>query len=587
MTHKLLKADENRNTNNLPDQIKNWDIRSTNPDSINPELHPNAQYSTLNVFAAIAITEYAKKEKSKIALIDTGSNQYSAEMLLPSGEYMVTSLNQAGVFKAGIFTPTGMSKPLPAFGDKSNKTDISPIMSMILVRAVKLSAKASNALKRVCDEYDSLGVFLENEIRFISDTIEGMLENENIKVNITGGEVTLLTMQNIERGDYNGTVMTGQPKILNKGKSNPSLVGKSIPLKEFKEMFKEVAKSNEGRWTDEEEMLIPSFPDDYLVPADAVEIAGKYVASHSDRVPILNFMWRGATSLGKSTGVKLICNAMHIPYVSITCHPDILTQDFLTQYVPCGNDDIVPLNEIPTLEDMIIDPQGAYKKLTKKDNDVVSGQMVLEALVNAVIEATKANNGQLFKLVPSAFVKACERGYVCEIQEPSRIKSPGVLVGINEFDRPGAVIPLVNGGYVTRHKDTMIIYTDNVGFASCRPMDPSVTRRAPYKIDNDELPRKEALDRVVYNTGFDKSELPLLNKMYDAWLKISEYCIAKDYTEGSISLSEFETWAQCVKIDGYKNVRRNCERTVIGGISPDREIQSDIKTQILVTLSED
>ena len=81
-----------------------------------------------------------------------------------------------------------------------------------------------------------------------------------------------------------------------------------------------------------------------------------------------------------------------------------------------------------------------------------------------------------------------------------------------------AVIPLANGGYVRRHPDALCIYTDNVGYVSCRPVDPSVIRRMALIIDSYEMPEKTVLARVKYNTGIkDKN---LLKVMYDTWKKL-------------------------------------------------------------------
>ena len=71
-----------------------------------------------------------------------------------------------------------------------------------------------------------------------------------------------------------------------------------------------------------------------------------------------------------------------------------------------------------------------------------------------------------YKFVESNYVKALEHGYIVEVQEISRIRDAGVLVGLNEYDRAGAMIPLVDGRFVRRHPDAMVVYTDIMGFWS-------------------------------------------------------------------------------------------------------------------------
>ena len=173
------------------------------------------------------------------------------------------------------------------------------------------------------------------------------------------------------------------------------------------------------------------------------------------------------------------------------------------------------------------------------------------------------------------------RGYICEIQEASRIKDAGVLVGLNEFDRPGSIIPLTNGGYTTRHPDAMCVYTDNVGYASCRPLDPSVIRRFSFIIDSFTMKDAQILNRVVYNTGFkDKT---LLRKMLTVWKTLQNYCKEHEIDEGSVSVTELEMWAACVKADGYENVYNNAIDCVISKATSVADEQKELIDSVLST----
>ena len=125
----------------------------------------------------------------------------------------------------------------------------------------------------------------------------------------------------------------------------------------------------------------------------------------------------------------------------------------------------------------------------------------------------------------------------------------------------------------------MVIYTDNVGYASCRTIDPSVLRRMSIIVDSNTIPEDVAISRVVYNTGFDDESL--LKKMYDVWEEIRTFCADRDITEGSISLSELERWAQCVMADGYGNIRENCEECVVSKATSVPEEQADIISSVL------
>ena len=47
-----------------------------------------------------------------------------------------------------------------------------------------------------------------------------------------------------------------------------------------------------------------------------------------------NFMWRGITSYGKSTGVELMAGFLNIPLLRMTCNSTMETQNFLSDIIP-------------------------------------------------------------------------------------------------------------------------------------------------------------------------------------------------------------------------------------------------------------
>lgn len=114
---------------------------------------------------------------------------------------------------------------------------------------------------------------------------------------------------------------------------------------------------------------------------------------------------------------------------------------------------------------------------------------------------------------------------------------------------------------------------------SCRPVDPSVIRRCAFVIDSYELTKETLLARVRYNTGFPDKDL--LEKMYTVWLAISKHCKENDITEGSISATELEMWAQSVQVDGMSNVRENCRCCVVSKATSVVEEQEEIMGSVV------
>ncbi len=192
-------------------------------------------------------------------------------------------------------------------------------------------------------------------------------------------------------------------------------------------------------WSEEEEKLIPQFKDDFPVPEETLKFARRFLHSRDAVRPMVQFM----------------CEALHL-MVSLPA----LSAWLLCCILRCLKPLVIPIwrraiflqisFRIPVFrltsiicrlfDDMSLDPIGAYYQLTGEYRDEATPQDCLEAY--AAKASSNSSNTPRFKFVESNYVKALSRGYICEVQEASRIRNAGVLVGLNEFDRPGSVIPL-------------------------------------------------------------------------------------------------------------------------------------------------
>lgn len=333
------------------------------------------------------------------------------------------------------------------------------------------------------------------------------------------------------------------------------------------------AYADTQKWSPEEEELIPTFPDDYPVLPEAVKIAKRYVRTRDEKRPMNNFLWRGITSYGKSTGVEQIAALLHVPLVRVTCSSDKETQDFLSQFVPCNDENVAEAQNLPTVEQILYDPDGSWETITGEEREGVTAD---ECLAELLRRAGRAGDAPRFKHIESNYVKALAHGWICEVQEISAIRDPGVLKGLNEYDRPGAILPLANGDTVRRHHDAMVIYTDNVGYAASRPVDQSVIRRVAFAIDSYEMPEATVVARVKYNTGFDDDKL--LEAMYITWRKIQQYCEEHEITEGCVSVTELEMWAACIKAEGGSSgvVYDTCRECVVAKATSRKQEQDEI-----------
>lgn len=316
--------------------------------------------------------------------------------------------------------------------------------------------------------------------------------------------------------------------VQSNGKRFASTTRTSLTIADAKQMFSHYSANR--HWTDEERMMIPVMPDDMPVMPEVLKMAKRITDTHDSRNPVVNMMWRSETGYGKSTGTRQLAAILNLPLLIMTCHPGMELQDFKSNFVPYTEDGAVSdtgraslrrvsapaasrtehfieakqhLLSLPDSERSRIldaaefftdafneDPTDLMEKLTGQRINCLFTEVctlyaevrssilyedALEQKVQRLEAAAERNSGSKqetgrpeFVHVVANYVKALVNGYLCEIQEPSRIRDSGTLVGLNEFNRPDAVIPLMNGAYALRHKDAICVFTDNVGYGASR-----------------------------------------------------------------------------------------------------------------------
>ncbi len=490
-------------------------------------------------------------ESGEAAIIKTASDTYASEYVSDSGNPVVTVLTKNGTIKAAEVV-SGRYRPIKEPADEADTTGI------------------FLCLLAYCECLDDVPGQTQ---KAINDAIEQKVAAGQPALVFAGGYIDRLPETMVESGIFEGTLVTGRPKVLAGDKMESKNAASSSNFgavhKKY-EMYR-----NKWNWTEEEKALIPVFPEEAAVLPEVVKMAQLISSTEKDKRPMLNFIWRGITAYGKSTGVEQLAAILGMPLLKITCSPHMETQDFLTNLVPDTRPQMA-FSEFPSFDEIELDPDGAYEKLTGEFRQGISPDDVMKAYFKKASSGTTSK----FKLVESNYIKALERGYMLEVQEFSRIKESGVLAGLNEYDRPGARIPKVDGTFTTRHKNAVVVFSDNIGYVSCRPVDPSFVRRAARVFTSRQVPKESAIERILYNTGF--SDKDLLEKMYGVWEELVLCCKDQDIDDGVISINELELWAQSVKADGYRNVVANAIDCVINKATSDEEAAEELTSVLLV-----
>lgn len=401
-----------------------------------------------------------------------------------------------------------------------------------------------------------------------------------IKLNIpTTGNISQLTALNMQNGTYNPTsTLFGTFQVLSPG---------AVPTQTFSllrhEDFIGAYAMNDRNFTSTERQLIPPLPDWYIIPPEVVSICKHIKLTSGTAQPMRNFMLRGDAGTGKTEGAKAIAAGLGLPYLFCTCSANSEIFDFLGQMLPdTGDSTGSSISSYPTFEDIQMDPPSAYYKLTGEYDDNILESQVYDKLVEVIKkeahnEAGSESQGQKFRYVDTPLVRAIRNGYLIELQEPTVIANPGVLVGLNSLLDRCASITLPTGEIVKRHPDTIVVVTTNSSYAGCRDMNQSVISRMNLVMDIETPDTAVMAKRVMGVTGC--TDETTVTSMADAIKEIAEHCRETMITDGSCGVRELISWVQSFMVCGSILEAAKC--TVLSSVSSDAENRAEILSTCL------
>ena len=325
--------------------------------------------------------------------------------------------------------------------------------------------------------------------------------------------------------------------------------------------------------SEEEQDRVPEMPEWYLPPRE-VDLVCTH-AMGSDQVPgMRNFMLRGPSGTGKTMAARMIAAALHLPYVCFTCSATTEVGDLIGQFVPA---DALQGGSARTMDSFgRMNAPAAYFQLTgeydaaKTRGDVVRKWMELSVARNgmAVPEIT---------YVESPILQAFRNGWLVEIQEPSSISQPGVLVGLNGLLDGGSAITLPDGQRIQRHPDCIVILTTNTDYAGTREINESVLSRMNLIVDFPEPDADTMTQRTMRVTGCADEEM--VRRMVTVVRDIQAYCRSQSILDGSCGMRELIAWAASAMVTG--DPYRSALYTVIASATEEPEGQAELITACL------
>ena len=432
----------------------------------------------------------------------------------------------------------------------------------------------------------------------------------NIKVKLEkSGNVLRVSQAQLDSGAYTpNSVMAGEFTIFAKtGKVTVSAATNEIPHTDFEGKY----QLTPGRKLSIlEESLVPKLDDWYIIPEQVVNICRHAQITTGKPMQMRNFLMRGPAGTGKTQGARAIAAGLHLPYMKYTCSASTEVFDFVGMVFPKTDTmttgdaqldkeremimamgginyaNVAKVMNLPDLEDMDFDPCGVFQSLTGITNEDATSRDCMAVVMDMVAEKIKAlskpaegeqSSGQTYTYVETDFIKALKNGYVIEVQEPTVIMQPGVLVGLNSLLEQSGSITLPTGEIIQRHPDTVVIVTTNVSYEGCRGLNQSVVDRMSL-VEDIDLPTPDVMtQRAIAITGV--TDEYQVSQMVQVVNDMSDYMRKNGITDGTCGMRSLIDWIISAEITG--DVYKSALSTVISKATADEEDREALKTTIL------
>lgn len=453
---------------------------------------------------------------------------------------------------------------------------------------------------------ESMAILCDNAYRRIKD------DTCPAHINITvdkSGNLMRVSQGQLDSGSFVPTSVTaGEFTIF--AKTGPAVIKKAGVVVEHTDFVGKYPLTPGRTLSALELSLIPKLPEWYIIPPEVVDICKHAQKTTGRPMQMRNFLLRGPAGTGKTMGAKAIAAGLGLPYMKYTCSANTEIFDFTgmifpeTDAVSTGSPEldrereilksmggisyanVAKLMRLPDLDDMDYDPAGVYQALTGVENLAATVQDCMSVVLEKVTEKVQAlskraenrqSSGQNYTYVETDFVKALKHGYLVEVQEPSTIIQPGVLVGLNSLLEQEGSITLPTGEIIRRHPDTVVIVTTNVSYEGCRSMNQSVVDRMSLVKDID-LPEPEVMvQRAMAVTGC--ADEYLVSQMVQVVNDMADYCRKNSITDGACGMRSLIDWVISAEISGDPYL--SAKYTVISKATADEEDREALITTIL------
>ncbi|HCR4508249.1 TPA: AAA family ATPase [Enterococcus faecium] len=292
-----------------------------------------------------------------------------------------------------------------------------------------------------------------------------------------------------------------------------------------------------------EKQMIWKKPKSHRTSAEEWRIASEIKGNWQDpEMKISNVLLEGDAGSGKTQLAKALSADLQLPYTKVTCFADMDKSDVFGALLPVVDSNkeqdqelLEAIYQTDTLEAVLTLIQNHY------GIDPFSAKEKLAELVQR-IEADYPDAIH-YSYYPSEIVRAIEKGYLLEIQEPTVIRDASVLVALNSALEPNGMLNLPTG-IIRRHPDCVIVITTNRNYQRNRPLNESLRDRMQHA-EKMDLPALEVMaERAMAKTMIQKQELLL--KMAEI-IRLLDETAKANAIKGVAGMRSYFYWANTYK----------------------------------------
>lgn len=293
-----------------------------------------------------------------------------------------------------------------------------------------------------------------------------------------------------------------------------------------------------------EKQMIWQKPKSHRTSVEEIRIATEINENWLDpEMKIMNILLEGDAGSGKTQLAKALSADLQLPYTKVTCFADMDKSDVFGALLPVvesvdadSQELLEAISQTESFDAVLRLVQSHYQL------DVLSAREKLAEFVQQ-IEAKSETTPIHYKYYPSEIVRAMEKGYLLEIQEPTVIRDASVLVALNSALEPNGMLNLP-AGIVRRHPDCVVVITTNRNYQGNRPLNESLRDRMQHA-EKMDLPSLEVMvERAVGKTGIQDSAI--LFKMAEI-IRLLDETAKANAIKGVAGMRSYFYWVNTMK----------------------------------------